>query len=80
MILSVQGMGALYAFLTFIICILLVFGFRLARIGWRTLRKKLPADPPPKDEKPAEPVYFLVERKKNAPGRNIPDPKRIDFK
>ena len=51
MLLSVQGLGALYAFCVLIICVILVFGFRLARIGWRTLAKKLPPDPPPKEEK-----------------------------
>ncbi len=80
MLLSVQGLGALYAFCVLIICVILVFGFRLARIGWRTLAKKLPPDPPPKEEKPAEPVYFLVERKKKRARAEYSAPKRIDFK
>ena len=80
MILSVQGQGALYAFCVLLICIILVFGFRLARVGWRTLHKKLPPDPPPKGEKPAEPVYFLVERKKYRSLTEDSAPKRIDFK
>ena len=80
MLLSVQALGALYSFLTFLICILLVFGFRLARIGWRTLFKKLPPEPPPKAEKPTEPVYFLVERKKKRARAEYSAPRRIDFK
>ena len=55
MILSVQGQGALYAFCILLVCILLVFGFRLARVGWRTLNKKLRAPPPPQQAKPAHP-------------------------
>ena len=47
LLLSIQGQGALYTVCTLIICIILVFGFRLVRIGWRTLTKKLPHDPPP---------------------------------
>ena len=80
MLLSVQGLGALYTFCTLLICIILVFGFRLARIGWRTLHKKLPPDPPPAKEKAPEPVYFLVERKKKRARAQYSDPKRIDFK
>ena len=80
MILSVQGQGALYAFCILLVCILLVFGFRLVRVGWRTLNKKLPPDPPPKTAKPAAPVYFLVARKKKRARAEYSAPRRIDFK
>ena len=80
LLLSIQGQGALNTVCTLIICIILVFGFRLVRIGWRTLTKKLPPDPPPKDEKAPEPVYFLVERKKKRARSEYSAPKRIDFK
>ena len=80
MLLSVMGLGALYAFVVLLICIILVFGLRLARIGWRTLHKNLPPDPPPKEEKKPEPVYFLVERKKKRSRAEYSTPKRIDFK
>ena len=80
MLLSVQGQGALYAFCIFLICIIAVFGAKLARVGWRTLHKKLPPDPPPKQDKAPEPVYFLVERKKKRARAEYSAPKRIDFK
>ena len=80
MLLSVQGLGALYSVLALLICVLVVFGFRLARISWRSLYKKLPPEAPPKAEKPAEPVYFLVERKKKRARAEYSAPKRIDFK
>ena len=63
-LLSVQGQGALYAVLILLIVIIVVHGIKLARIGYRSLGKKLPPEPPPKEKNEAEPVYFLVERKK----------------
>ena len=65
-ILSVQGQGALYTVLVLIIVIIVVHGIKLARIGYRSLGKKLPPEPPPKEKNEPEPVYFLVERKKSA--------------
>lgn len=65
--LSVQGFGALYTVLLFLLCVIVIHGIKLAKIGYRTMRKKLPPDPPPKEEdkkEHAEPVYYIVERKK----------------
>ena len=70
-VLSVQGQGALYTAIVLIAVIIVVHGIKLARIGYRTLGKKLPPDPPPEDKEPREPVYFLVERKTR---RNTPPP------
>ena len=80
MLLTVQATGALYAFLILIVCVILVAGGKLARIGWRSLYKKLPPEPPPKQEKPAEPVYYLVERKRKRTKPEYSAPRRIDFK
>ena len=79
-LLSVQGQGALYAAALFLVCIVIVHAIKLARVGWRTLGKKLPPNPPPKEKEEAEPVYFLVERKKKRPKKEYSEPKRIKFK
>ena len=65
-LLSVQGQGALYTVLLFLIVVIVVHGIKLVRIGYRSLGKKLPPAPPPKEKEEPEPVYFLVERKKKA--------------
>ncbi len=77
-LLSVQGRGAVVSVLIFLICFILVHAFRLARFGWRTMRKKLPPEKP----KPAdpEPVYYIVERKKKRAKAEYDNPKRIQFK
>ncbi len=79
-LLSVQGQGALYAAVLLLICIVIVHTIKLARVGWRTLGKKLPPNPPPKEKEESEPVYFLVERKKKRPKTEYSEPKRIKFK
>ena len=79
-ILSVQGQGALYTVLVLIIVIIVVHGIKLARIGYRSLGKKLPPEPPPKEKNEPEPVYFLVERKKKRVRSEYPEPKRSNFK
>lgn len=79
-ILSVQGQGALYTVLVLIIVIIVVHGIKLARIGHRSLGKKLPPEPPPKEKNEPEPVYFLVERKKKRVRSEYSEPKRINFK
>lgn len=80
MLLSVQWLGALYTFFALLICIVVICGCKLARIGFRTIGKKLPPETPPKEDKPPEPVYYLVERKKKRVKTEYSDPKRIQFK
>ena len=79
LLLSVQGRGALWTVLIFLFCVILVHGFKLAKIGYRTLGKKLPAKKPKKPKKEQEPVYFIVERKKRTK-REYSEPKRITFR
>ena len=79
MLLSVQWLGALYSLCALIVCIIVVCGCKLARLGYRTLGKKLPSDPPPKEKEPPEPVYYLVERKKRRVKQEYEQPKRIRF-
>ena len=62
-----------------LICIILVFGLRLARIGWRTLPKNCRPIPRQRRKKSGA-VYFLVERKKKRSRAEYSTPKRIDFK
>ena len=45
-LLSVQGLGFLYSVCLFLICIAVVHLVKLARIGYRTLGKKLPPEKP----------------------------------
>lgn len=79
-LLSVQGQGALYTVILLLACIVIVHAIKLARIGYRTLGKKLPPAPPPKEKEEPEPVYFLVERKKKRTKAEYSEPKRINFK
>ncbi len=80
--LSVQGQGAVWLIVLFLLCVILVHATKLARIGYRTLRKKLPPEKPaPKPQQKPEPVYFIVERKqkKRAKTEYTP-PKEIKFR
>ncbi len=81
-LLSIQGQGALYALLILFICAVLVYGFRLALIGWRTMHKKLPPQKPRKKTNTPEPVYYIVEKKKRKATKTkteYSEPKRIKF-
>ena len=75
--------GALYLFLTFVICFILVHVIKLAYIGLISLKKK--PEPPPqpqKREKPEpkpEPVYYIVEKKRTRKA-SYSEPKEIKFK
>ena len=77
-LLSVQGMGVFWTCCILLICIILVHAFRLARLGWRTIQKKLPPEKP-KPKEP-EPVYYLVEKKKKRAKTEYDKPKQIRFK
>ena len=77
MLLSVQWLGALYSLCALIVCIIVVCGCKLARLGYRTLGKKLPSEPPPKEKEPPEPVYYPVERKKRRVKQEYEQQKRI---
>lgn len=82
-LLSVQGQGALWTIVLLLLCIIAVHGGKLAKIGYRTLRKKLPPEPPKKPEPaPPEPVYYIVERKKkrSRTKAEYSEPRQIKFK
>lgn len=78
-LLSVQSQGFLWCLFLLIICVIVVHGVKLAMIGYRTLGKKLPPEPPKKPEKAPEPVYFLVERKKKRSKAEYSEPRQINF-
>ena len=80
LLLSVQGEGAMWTACIFLACIIVVHGVKLARIGYRTLGKKLPPAPPKPPEKSPEPVYYIVEKKKKRAKAEYSEPKRIQFK
>lgn len=72
--------GILYLFLTFAACFILVHLVRLAYIGLKSIRKK--PEPPEKKPEPApkaQPVYYIVE-KKRAKKSSYSEPKEIEFK
>ncbi|MDE6273760.1 MAG: hypothetical protein K2L87_01770 [Clostridiales bacterium] len=83
-LLSVQGLGALYTSLLLLICIIVIHGYKLARIGYRTIKKKLPPEPPKPVEKKPEPVYYIVEKKKKRRTKSTKTeystPKEIQFR
>ena len=77
-LLSVQGTGAALTIALFLFCLFIVHAIKLAKIGWRTLFKKLPPQEPKKPE--PKPVYFIVERKKKKAKTDYSEPKRIQCK
>lgn len=82
-ILSVQGTGAILTLALLLLVVLLVHAVKLAKVGWRTLFKKLPPEEPTRSAPKPEPVYFLVERKKKRtkkPKSELSEPKQIEFK
>lgn len=78
-LLSIQSQGAVWCVFLMLVCIIVVHGIKLAMIGYRTIGKKLPPEPPKMSEKAPEPVYYIVERKKKRAKQEFSDPKRIRF-
>lgn len=63
--LSVQGRGALFTLCIFLICVIVVHIAKLALIGWNSFQKKTPKkEEKPEKQESAEPVYYIVEKKK----------------
>ncbi len=79
-LLSVQGTGAIATVALLLICIIVVHVGKLARIGYRTRKKKLPPEPPKTPEPEREPVYYIVEKKKKRVKSEYSEPRRISFK
>ncbi len=76
---SLQGMGAVYLVALFLLCVILVHLCKLATIGYRTTKRKLPAEPPKTEENTKEPVYYIVEKKKKRVKTEYSNPKEIRF-
>ena len=89
-ILSVPGQGLIYTVIIFLFCVIAVHGVLLAKIGYKSLHKKIPPEKPkeektkspqkPKPEKDPEPVYFIVEKKKKRAKSEYSAPREIKFK
>ena len=78
-LLSVQGQGLVYTVVIFLICVIVVFGIKLVRLGIRTT-KKLPPEPPHEPVKTPEPVYYIVEKKKKKRAKTeYREPREIKF-
>lgn len=64
--------------LLFFICFATVHIFKLAYLGFLSLKKK-PDEKPPVEKKPAKPTYYIVEKKR--PRRaSYSEPREIEFK
>lgn len=70
-------LGLVYILVTFIVCFALVHVIKLAVVGFFSLKKK-PSEPEKKPEKKAEPVYYIVEKKRAR--KTYSEPKEIEFK
>ncbi len=75
----VQLQGFLWCMLLFALCAVIVHSFKLILIGWRSFGRQKTPEPVLKQEKPPEPVYYLVERKKKRPKAEYAEPKQINF-
>ena len=72
-------MGILYLLLTFLISFILVNFAKLAYLGIIFLKKPPTEEKKPTPQAKAEPVYYIVE-KKRARKANYSEPKEIKFK
>lgn len=74
-------LGLVYLIIIFIVCFAIVHIFKLALVGFKSIKRK--PDPPKEEpkQKPAakpEPVYYIVEKKRAK--RTYGEPKEISFK
>ncbi len=77
---SIQAQGFLWILLLAILCIIVVHAVKLAIIGYRSMGKNLPEEPPKPPEKKPEPVYFIVEKKKKRSKTEYSAPREVSFK
>ncbi len=82
-LLSVQAAGAFWTVFLFAMCFFFVHLFRLAHMGYhagRRFQKEEEKEPEESTEaKHAEPVYYIVEKKKKRTKASYSEPKRIKF-
>ncbi len=78
-LLSVQGQGAGWCLVVFLLAFIVALVLKLIAAGYRSYRK-LPPQPPSVPEKKPEPVYYIVERKKKRPKKEFGEPKEISFR
>lgn len=86
MLIATQILGLFATLLLFLLCFLGVHVAKLAQIGWSQSKpkKEEPPSKPTAKEKTepvqAEPVYYIVERKKSRAKPTYGEPKKISFK
>lgn len=71
-------LGLVYLIITFVVCFAVVHIIKLAVVGFFSLKKKKQPEPEKKPEKKAEPVYYIVEKKRAK--KSYSEPKEIQFK
>ena len=87
LLLALPIKGFLFFLILFALCLISVHILQLAKLGWDSTKKKpKPAPAPPQKtekeapaNKPQEPIYYIVERKKRRPKTDYGEPKQIKF-
>lgn len=72
-------MGILYLFLTFLFCFILVVIIKLIYLGIISLKKPAVQEEKKPTPPKAEPVYYIVEKKRSRKA-SYSEPKKIEFK
>ena len=72
-----EMLGLVYILVTFFACFAFVHIIKLAVVGFFSLKRKQP-EAEKKPEKKAEPVYYIVEKKRAR--KTYSEPKEIQFK
>lgn len=88
LLLSLTVQGLLWTLLLLVLCFVGVYVAGLARLGWEYKKESpTPASEPTKEEKrtpaekPQEPIYYIVEKKKRRPkSTSYGEPQPIQFK
>ncbi len=76
-----EAIGILYLAILFIACFVFVHMVKLAAIGLKSVRQKPEKKPAEeKKEKPPQPVYYIVEKKRSRSKANYSAPREIKFK
>ena len=74
-----EVIGLLYLVILFAACFAVVHIARLAWLGFKATRKKNVQNEPPKEpQKQAQPVYYIVEKKRQKKA-NYSSPREIKF-
>lgn len=75
-----EAIGILYLAILFIACFIVVHTVKLALLGLRSTREKHTEQKKPDEQPPAEPVYYIVEKKQKRKKADYSSPREIRFK